>query len=117
MKHLILITCLIAIPLSSAVAAEGGKSLASTLEVYVFPADGQAADQQSKDEAECYNWAVSNTGSDPFELQKQDEAVTAQAQQQAAEAEAASHQATQEQTNNFKTAFGVCLEAKDYMVK
>ncbi len=180
MKHLVLITCLVAMSLSAAIAEEGGKSLASTLEVYVFPADGQAADQQSKDEAECYNWAVSNTGSDPFELQKQDEAATAQAeqqvaqtqaatqgagakgavkgaaagaligevsggdagdsaaigaavgvvssrrrgraanqqaQQQAAATEAASHQATQEQTNNFKKAFSVCLEAKDYMVK
>lgn len=180
MKHLILIVCLVAMSLFSAVAEEGGKSLASTLEIYVFPADGQASDQQSKDEAECYDWAVSNTGNDPFDLRKQDEAVTAQAeqqvaqtqaatqgagakgavkgaaagaligevtggdagdsaaigaavgvvssrrrgraanqqaQQQAAEAEAASHQATQEKTENFKKAFSVCLEAKDYMVK
>jgi hypothetical protein len=80
MKHPCLIACLVTMSLSSAVAGEGGKTLASTLEIYVFPADGQTADQQSKDEA-------------------------------------ASHQATQEKTNNFKKAFGVCLEAKDYMVK
>ena len=180
MKHLILITCLVAMPLSGAIAEEAGKSLASTLEIYVFPADGQAADQQSKDEAECYNWAVSNTGSDPFELQKQSEQAAAQAeqqvaqtqsatqgagakgavkgaaagaligevtggdagdsaaigaaagavaarrrgraanqqaQQQAQQQQAAQQQATAEQVGNFKKAFSVCLEAKDYMIK
>ena len=47
-------------------APAGQKSLASTLNVYVFPNAGQAPAQQSKDEGECYNWAVQNTGSDPF---------------------------------------------------
>jgi len=180
MKHLILITCLVAMPLSGAVAQDGGKTLASTLEVFVFPTEGQAADQQSKDEAECYSWATSNTGSDPFELQKQSEqqqqqteqqvaqaqsatkgagakgavrgaaagaligeitggdagesaaygaaagaiasrrrsrAASQQAQQQAKEQGAAQQQATAEQVGNFKKAFSVCLEAKDYMVK
>ena len=111
MKYLTLITCLVAIPLSGAIAEEGGKTLASTLEVYVFPTDGQAADQQSKDEAECYSWAASNTGNDPFELQKESE------RQQAKEQGAAQQQAIAEQIGNFKNAFGVCLEAKDYMVK
>lgn len=180
MKYRILIACLIAMPFSGAMAENGSNSLASTLEIYVFPADGQAAEQQSKDEVECYNWAVSNTGSDPFDLQKENEQVAAQAeqqvaqtqaatqgagargavrgaaagaiigevsggdagesaaigaavgvvasrrrgraanqqaQQQAAATEAASHQATEEKTNNFKRAFSICLEAKDYMVK
>ncbi len=61
MKHLILFTCLVMLPLSNAFATDGGKTLASTLDVYVFPTEGQAADQQSKDEAECYSWATSNT--------------------------------------------------------
>jgi len=179
MKHLIPLICLAAVPLSFAIAAEGGKTLASTLEVYVFPTEGQAADQQSKDEAECYSWATSNTGSDPFDLQKQSEqqqqteqqvaqaqgatqgvgargavkgaaagaiigevsggdagesaaigaavgavasrrrgrAASQQAQQQAKEQGAAQQQATQEQVENFKKAFSVCLEAKEYMVK
>jgi hypothetical protein len=47
------------------------KTLAATMDVYVFPTEGQAPEQQSKDEAECYNWAVQNTGSDPFQLMKQ----------------------------------------------
>ena len=175
MKQLILILCMAAMPLSTAIAQEGGKTLASTLEVFVFPTAGQAADQQSKDEAECYGWATSNTGSDPFDLQKQSEqqaqqteqqmqqaqsatkgagakgavkgaaagaligeitggaaygaaagaiasrrrsrAASQQAQQQAAEQGAAQQQATAEQVGNFKKAFSVCLEAKEYMVK
>lgn len=31
----------------------------------VYPAKGQSAQQQKKDEAECHQWAVSNTGIDP----------------------------------------------------
>jgi len=180
MIRLIIITFLITLPFSGGVAQESGKTLASTLEVFVFPTEGQAADQQSKDEAECYSWATSNTGSDPFELTKQSEqqaqqteqqvqqaqqatqgagakgavkgaaagaligeianddagegaaygaaagaisarrrsrAASQQAQQQAKEQGAAQQQATAEQVGNFKKAFSVCLEAKDYMVK
>jgi hypothetical protein len=59
------------------------KTLAATMNVYVFPTTGQAAEQQSADEAACYDWAVQNTGSDPFALQKQAQ----QSQQQADQAE------------------------------
>jgi Glycine zipper len=62
-------------------SASTQKSLAAAMNVYVFPTQGQAGGQQSMDEAECYNWAVQNTGTDPFQLQKQ-----AQAQQQQATA-------------------------------
>ena len=89
MKRLTIFICLAALPLAQGVAQDAPKTLASTLEVYVFPADGQTADQQSKDEAECYNWAVSNTGSDPFDLQKQNEQAQAQAEQQVAQTQAA----------------------------
>lgn len=161
-------------------AQDASKTLASTLNVYAFPKDGQAADQQSKDEAACYDWATNNTGSDPFQLQKegqqslqqteaqvqQAQAATQgagasgavrgaaagaligeiasddagegaawgaavgmvaarrhargashQAQQQAKEQGATQQKATQEQIDNFKKAFSVCLEAKDYLVK
>ena len=70
------------------VSAPGGKTLASTMNVYVFPTKGQTAEQQSKDEAECYNWAVQNVGTDPFEL-------TRQSEQQKQQAEAARQQAEQ----------------------
>lgn len=60
------------------------KTLAATLNVYVFPQAGQNASAQSQDESQCYSWAVQNTGSDPFQLQKQQQAQ----QQQAASAQA-----------------------------
>lgn len=156
------------------------KSLSATLEVYVFPTDGQDSSQQSVDEGECYEWAVNNVGMDPFDAAKQADAAAQQSdaqKQQASEstrgagaggavkgaaagavigeianddasegaawgaaigavssrrraraAEAEAHQqaeaqeqqtvqATEEQVDNFKKAFSVCLEAKDYMVK
>jgi hypothetical protein len=161
-------------------APTGQKSLAATMNVYVFPNAGQAPDQQSKDEGECYNWAVQNTGTDPFQLAQQSEQQKQQTEQQKQQAQAAtkgagvkgavggaaagaligevasddpgkgaaygaaaglvvarrqSHraaakstqqaeaagqqaqQATQEQLQNFKKAFSVCLESKQYMVK
>jgi hypothetical protein len=67
----------------------GQQSLAGTLGIYVFPASGQDATQQSKDEAACYQWAVTNTGVDPFAVQKQQSADAQQAQasqQQASQA-------------------------------
>jgi hypothetical protein len=64
----------------------GQKTLAATMNVYVFPTTGQTPGQQSTDEAACYGWAVQNTGTDPFDLAKQTQAneqQAAQAQQQA----------------------------------
>lgn len=161
-------------------SAPSGKTLAATMNVYVFPANGQESSQQSKDEAECYNWAVTNVGTDPFELQKEAAATQQQTQQQVQQAEAATRgargrgavggaaagalvaeiadedrseaaawgaalgavsarrhsqarsqqaaasaqqsgaarqQATAEELDNFKKAFSVCLESKQYMVK
>ncbi|MDX2486461.1 MAG: glycine zipper domain-containing protein [Gammaproteobacteria bacterium] len=54
--------------------AEGEKSIAASLDVQVFPSDGQASSQQSKDEGACYDWAVQNTGVDPFKLSKDEQA-------------------------------------------
>ena len=64
-------------------------SLAGTIDVYVFPSQGQDTSQQSIDEADCYAWAEDNTGSDPFELSKQQ-----QTQQQQGQAEMAAAQQT-----------------------
>lgn len=64
------------------------KSLAATLEIYVFPNAGQATDLQSKDEGECYTWATQQSGVDPFAAKKQEQQAQAsaqQTQQQAAE--------------------------------
>ena len=67
----------------------GQKSLAATMNVYVFPNAGQTPEQQSKDEGECYNWAVQNTGTDPFQLQKQSQQQAQQTEQQKQQAQSA----------------------------
>jgi hypothetical protein len=158
----------------------GKKTLAATMKVYVFPKAGQSAEQQSQDEATCYDWAVQNTGSDPFELltrleekkkkaelKKQEAAdstrgagargavrgalagaligeiadddagegaaigagvgaIRARRRARADRAEAdrradakvnEARQATEAQIEDFRKAFSVCLEAKDYLVK
>ena len=66
---------------AATVAPPAGKSLASTLGVYVFPNAGQKAEQQSKDEGECYTWATQQAGVDPFAAQKQAEQAQQSAQQ------------------------------------
>jgi hypothetical protein len=161
-------------------APPSAKTLAATMNVYVFPTKGQTASKQSEDEASCYGYAVQNTGSDPFELRKQtqqhaQQADAAKQQAQAARSgagvrgalggaaagalvgevagddagkgaavgaaagavinrrrarvaesqagaqadtqKAQADQATAQQLENFKKAFSVCLEAKNYMVK
>jgi hypothetical protein len=69
--------------------SSGQQSLAATVGVQVFPAAGQDAAAQSQDEAACYQWAESNTGTDPFALQNQQAANAEQAaaaEQQASQA-------------------------------
>lgn len=79
-------TALALVAATAAVAQQppSGQTLATTLEMYVFPTEGQDAEQQSKDEADCFGWANTNTGVDPFELTR-----AAEAQERVTEAEAA----------------------------
>jgi len=177
MKKLFAILLAVAVPATVYAQAQ---SLGSTMDVYVFPAEGQDSGQQSKDEATCYEWAVGNTGSDPFDLAQQEQAdqqqaqadaqaaqqagqgsgargavrgaaagaligeianddasegaawgaaagvvrgrrqgraAQQQAQQQVAQQAEQREGATEQQLANFKNAFSVCLEAKEYMVK
>ena len=93
MKRILFIAALIALASQVATQAQTQtappppqKTLAATMSVYVFPTQGQVANVQSQDEAACYQWAVQNTGVDPFELQKQAQQQTQAAQQQAAQA-------------------------------
>jgi hypothetical protein len=71
-------------------APSGTKTLAATLKVYAFPAAGQAPAQQSKDESECYNWGVQETGTDPFHVANH----AAEQQQQAAQQQQQAQQST-----------------------
>jgi hypothetical protein len=41
------------------------KTMSQSLGLVVFPAKGQTADQQSKDESYCYDWAMQQTGYNP----------------------------------------------------
>jgi len=43
----------------------GAQSLSSSLGVVTYPSKGQSAQQQSKDEGECFAWAKQQTGIDP----------------------------------------------------
>jgi hypothetical protein len=83
--HLTAFSVSLLLALSSGALAQA-PGLASTMEVYVFPSEGQDTAQQSKDESECYAWAEGNTGADPFALGKESQAneQQAQAEQQAA---------------------------------
>lgn len=86
---LVVCTALPGVAQSPAPASSGQKSLASTLNIYVFPQAGQAAGTQSKDESDCYGWAVQNSGADPFELQKASQQSAQQTQEAAAKAQQA----------------------------
>ena len=80
---------IISLPVAGAFAQDPSKSIASTLDVYAFPKDGQSSEQQSKDESACYDWASSNTGVDPFAAQKQAEQAAQKTDQQVAAAQGA----------------------------
>jgi hypothetical protein len=43
---------------------------------FAYPAKGQSAEQQKKDEAACYTWAVQQTGFDPAKAQPAAPAAT-----------------------------------------
>ena len=48
------------------IMAQSSSSIASSLNLYVFPGDNQSADQQDADEVECFKWAKDQTGYDPM---------------------------------------------------
>ena len=50
---------------ASAAVESPSMSAPSSAEVFVYPRNGQSADQTAKDRYECHAWAVSQTGFDP----------------------------------------------------
>lgn len=44
--------------------------ISQAMKLYVYPTKGQTQAQQKKDEFECYNWAVAQSGIDPLNLPK-----------------------------------------------
>jgi hypothetical protein len=87
---ILLMSCLVAAPAAMAQA----QSLSATMNVHVFPGEGQDEIQQSMDEAECYSWAADRTGTDPFELARQAEEQMDAANQAMAEAQSAGQGST-----------------------
>jgi hypothetical protein len=64
--------------LSIAVVVAVGLAVPSALaQQYVYPAKGQNAQQQKKDEGECYSWAVQQSGFDPAKPPAQQPATQA----------------------------------------
>jgi hypothetical protein len=113
---------------------------------YVYPAKGQSPEQQKKDEAACYQWAVQQTGFDPAKPQPQQQAATPPttatgttpgagvrgaargavvARSRSRRENAAAQQQAQQQTQaasqqqqaGFAKARGACLEGRGYTVK
>jgi len=93
----------------------------------IYPAKGQSAAQQQKDDGECYTWAKGNTGVDPAALAA---AVPAsapapaggpRAQKKQQEAAQAAQQKTAQQQQQamagFYKAYGACMEGRGYTVK
>ena len=87
---ILLMTCLVTVPM--AMAQDQG--LSATMNIHVFPREGQDEVQQSVDEAECYSWAVDRTGTDPFELSRQAAEQAAAADQAMAQAQSAGQGST-----------------------
>lgn len=65
MKILLTLVTLCATVLCQAQADQPTTSMAKSLGLYVFPKNKQSAETQSKDEYDCYQWAVGQTGVDP----------------------------------------------------
>lgn len=86
------------IAISTMAFSQQQASLSSTLKIYVFPTAGQAADQQQKDEGECFQWAVGNSGVDPFQLDQQAAAQKEQVKQQEQQAKQATQGTTAKST-------------------
>ncbi|MBC5773645.1 hypothetical protein H8S95_06190 [Pontibacter sp. KCTC 32443] len=50
--------------------AQSHNQISRGLNLYVYPAKGQSNEQQQKDESECYNWAIQQTGLNPANMPK-----------------------------------------------
>jgi len=77
----------VAIAPPAATVAQGGSS-----QLFIYPRQGQSADQQNRDRSECNSWAVSQTGHDPANSGGQ-------------------------MDPDFQRAIGACLDGRGYTVK
>lgn len=68
----------------------------SASQVFVYPKQGQSADQQARDRYECHRWAVDQSGFDPS---------------------TSSSPATPGRSDDYRRAISACLEARGYTVR
>ncbi|HEX7740972.1 MAG TPA: DUF6515 family protein [Sphingobium sp.] len=79
-------------PPSAAAVAPPSVAQAGGSQLFIYPRQGQGAEQQSRDRNECNSWAVAQTGRDPANSGGQMDA-------------------------DFQRAIGACLDARGYTVK
>jgi hypothetical protein len=73
-----------------------GGSAPQTAQLFIYPRQGQSAEQEAKDRSECHSWAVSQTGVDP----------TVQVDGQALG-----------RLSDYTRAIDACLDARGYTVR
>jgi beta-lactamase class A len=83
-------------PAAQAQAPSGDSRGAMSL--YVYPKNGQGAQQTANDRYQCHQWAVAQTGFDPTNSANDTQAATATPE-------------------NYKRAVTACLEARGYSVR
>ena len=66
MKKILAILVLLVAVCCQQAPAQATTSFSKSLGLYVFPAKKQSAETQSKDETECYKWAVQQSNYDPM---------------------------------------------------
>ncbi len=66
-KHTVRVAAITMLLAIAGNAMAQGKKLSDSVGLYVYPANNQSAEQQSKDDYECYSWAQGQTGHDPMD--------------------------------------------------
>src|SRR6266566_4769560 len=103
--------------------SQAASSPAQSIGMFAYPKKEQTADQQLKDENECFASAKQQSGIDPQapppatkteEQKKAEQQATAQQQQQQEAQARATHQ---QGIDTFKRAFSACMDARGYSIK
>lgn len=66
MRLLLFVVIIVLLAVIAGMGNASAQSLSSSLGLVPYPSKGQSAEQQSKDEGECFAWAKQQTGIDPM---------------------------------------------------
>lgn len=85
-------------PQSSSARPQPGSVVAQVpaKQLFMYPKQGQSAEQQTRDRDECYRWAMGQVGGDPSQI---------------------SGRLSQAQTSDYYRAMEACLDAHGYSVR